>query len=431
MNTVKAALVAAVLAVALAGGLLASPATPASTIAPSLTVIREGGAYEPVKVLDSTVYSVKCDGGGCPRSTLYKSVDAGVTQTACAVLPNAVGTLSRLHSGTLIATTDGSSRPWRSTDGCASWQPVKIADPLHPGAYLSALPSTSSLRYYLLGNSGIVDDGTYGYMASYNTPLAGVAVSQVNLTNYVWRSSDDGQTWSLVNQSTTHKHIHGQVAVPGSLYELVGDDAGCGATTPALCTDGVLVSHDAGATFRQVCATCVTTEAALTGDGRELVYDTDRPYASNEIDRLDVTTGAARVLALPAYESVGGGAYPTADGSFLLGTDYEPVGVGYKRGPDGAPDTSLHVYGVVGDTVSTLLSRPIVSTSLDGHLDVRGVLPGNVVVIYRSGYGAIYARYDSGTAAATTTAPTTSTAATTTAPATTTTAVVTTTPSCT
>lgn len=374
-------------------------AVSAASAVPSFTVLSEGGSYEPLNTFADTVYAVKCDGAGCPRNTVYKTTDEGRTWTACAPLPNQVFTISRLHSGTLIATSEAASRPWRSTDGCATWQAVQIADPAHPGAYLSRLPISSTLRYYLLSNDSLTDDGTYAYIATYSSPLAGVTVPEANLTNYVYRSADDGQTWEIASVSTNHKHFHGIVSVPGGpLDALTGDNWGC-ATNPAMCVDGIYVSRDFGATFKQVCPTCITTDAAFSKDGLSLVFDTDEKFATNQIESLNLATGIPTVLAQVPYEAVGADALRTSDGTILLGTDYEG-GVGYKKGPDGTLDKNLHVYAVTPDgTVTSVLSRPIPSTTLDGHLEVKGVLSNGDVVIYRSGYGAIFGRFTSGVTA--------------------------------
>lgn len=405
---------AALVALAACGAVLGT-ARGASTVSavtpPTLTVVREGGSFEPVNVIAGIPYGVKCEGSGCTRNTLYKTLDDGVTWTPCAPLPNQVLTLSRLHSGTLIATSDGASHPWRSTDNCATWSSVSIADPFSPGTYRDRLPVTTQLRYYLLGNGSIADDGAAAYMAPYNTPLAGQAVSQVKLRNWVWRSTDDGQTWGVVNDNSDHKHYHGSLAVPGSLYVFAGDNAGCAPSSASLCTDGVLVSHDGGQTLKQACATCVMVDGALDATGGELYYNRDRPYGVSSIEKLDLATGTPHVLAQTTYESVNGGAFLMPDGSYLLGSDYENVGLGFKKDASNVADSTLDIEAIVNDSVSTVLSRQIPNANGEAHLQVKGVTASGLVVVYRSGYGAIFARYDSGsTVSLPTTTPATTTA---------------------
>jgi hypothetical protein len=191
--------------------------------------------------------------------------------------------------------------------------------PAHPGAYLATLPVTTTLRYYLLGNSGIVDDGTYGYMASYNSPPP---ASPSRRSTSRTTSGAPATTARHGRSSTSRRRTSTSTARSPSPDRSTNSSATTPAAAPRRRRSAPTASSspttraDVQAGLRDV----RHVEAALTGDGREL---STTPTGRTRRTRSTSSTSRPaprRVLAqVPAYESVGGGAYQMPDGSFLLG----------------------------------------------------------------------------------------------------------------
>ena len=188
---------------------VAAPPAPAASSAPMLTIVFQNPSYRTLAVDRNGIAYGKSTSGSDPTQNyrLYRSSDEGRSWTTLFDFPagSNVWYLSVLGDNTLIAHVDfGPTYLYRSADGGGSWTRVFQL----PDLYRTLTPHS------------LTDDGRYVYLASYNTLDAG------NHTNYVWRSADDGQTWTLVLQTTNHRHAHFAEVNPytGDLYVGYGDD---------------------------------------------------------------------------------------------------------------------------------------------------------------------------------------------------------------
>jgi hypothetical protein len=299
--------------------------------------------------------------------------------------PNEVVKVNELRSGTLVAWTDGGNRPWRSADGCATWQPVRVQVPgSSPASYAAALPFTT-FRWQALRGESVADDGTYSYMGTYNLAPATTTTN----TNYIYRSGDDFRTLDISLTTNVCRHIHKIAAdLDGPLYVSCGDSGAAA---------GLFVSNDHGVSMQQVCAgrpdaLCTNVSGQLVGG--KLVTSSDVEFGGNSIDSIDLTTGVPSVLLTVPYSI--GSSITMPDGSVLLASWFEPGG-GVKWS-----DTSLHVYAYVAGALTTapVLSRLIpaaaITNHLWGYLDIIRAYPNGDVLLYRSGYGSIVAHFESG-----------------------------------
>jgi hypothetical protein len=417
MKRMKGFAAAVVLAGLFVGGyVVVSPKSEASNGTPSLTLTCQVPGYETLAVVGDKAYAVYASAGNLTRDTLYSASECGAwTKLGGPVngkFPNQIWTVSILHTGTLIATTwpgAHGAQLWRSTDSGQTWSPVQLEDPANRGSFNPWLPGTPYI-YTVLVDDSIVDDGSYAYLGTYNFSPA-----VDGNTNYIYRSSDDGQSWQIVNTTTTHRHIHSlQVAPNGKLYVFFGD------TGPI---DGIFASADHGATLQPVC-TARTDQECIMVNGKfdnagNLYYGTDIPFNTDQIMKLNASASAPTILAQVPYESFSTVRLP--DGSFLVGTVYEALG---EKGND----PNLHIYAIVNDTVTSVLTEPIPNNFQTwAYLSLRGVFPNGDIAIFRSGYGTIFAHPNTGTTTPTTTTTAATTTTTTTTPTTTTTTTTTTT----
>jgi hypothetical protein len=217
--------------------------------------------------------------------------------------------LSVLSDNTLIAEAAylGTEYLYRSARGGRGWRKV------------FEFPA----QYTTLGPHSIADDGTYVYVGSYNVLPA------ARHRNWVWRSGDDGRTWSAVWRTTSHRHIHFAQTDPytGDLYVGFGDSD----------QQSVIVrSRDHGRTWQSVCPgyDCIAVDIAFDPSGFA-VYGQDHPVSRATIMRLDLATGARTDvgdLPGPSYS-----AFNLGDGLWLVGEAHEPGGT--------SGDTSLHLLG--------------------------------------------------------------------------------------
>ena len=265
----RAALVGALAAGCL---LFLAPASRAAT-APSLTVVFTNPSFATLAV-DSDGVAYGAPSGSVTQ--VWRSTDEGRTWTQRSTFPSdyRLYYITPLRSGTLLAAVDtGSFAILRSADGGSSWTRVLT------------LPGTPCF-YSTLTPHSIAEANGFVFVGTYNNCSTG------QNSNYIYRSSDDGRTWSTIYTSTTHRHIHGIQYDPGTdaLYVLYGDSTG-----------DIERSTDDGASWQPICTTyddCVGIDIAFgAGFG---IYGTDTPFQQNAIERIDLASGrTARVIQLP------------------------------------------------------------------------------------------------------------------------------------
>ena len=220
-----------------------------------------------------------------------------------------------------------------------------------------------TLRYTTLTQKSITQGDGYVFLGTYNNNP-----SLVN-TNYIYRSPDDGQTWSVVNTPTTMRHIHGLAFDPSKhrLYVLGGDAAG----------DGLWYSSDDGSTLQPLCTDyrCIGIEGIISGNS--IVFGTDNPGAVNHIVKVDANSGAYVDIATITYPSYSSG---TTGGVWLVGETHEAGAA--------IVNPQIHLYGSSdgGATWSILYSFTIPSSS-DYEIHVESVYPNGDVAVDVSGQG--------------------------------------------
>ena len=314
----RAALVGALAAGCL---LFLAPASRAAT-APSLTLVFTNPSFATLAV-DSDGVAYGAPSGSVTQ--VWRSTDEGRTWTQRSTFPSdyRLYYITPLRSGTLLAAVDtGSFAILRSADGGSSWTRVLT------------LPGTPCF-YSTLTPHSIAEANGFVFVGTYNNCSTG------QNSNYIYRSSDDGRTWSTIYTSTTHRHIHGIQYDPGTdaLYVLYGDSTG-----------DIERSTDDGASWQPICTTyddCVGIDIAFgAGFG---IYGTDTPFQQNAIERIDLASGrTARVIQLPR---VSYSAYALSPSQFLVGT--------VREGGAAVGDGQLHLYASNdgGQSFSDVYSR--------------------------------------------------------------------------
>ena len=341
----------------------AAPTAEAVTGTTKVQIVLENPDYATVAVdSQGTSYGVNASSaapGGKYR--LFTSHDEGRTWAQAYDFPayTRIYSLSVLSSGTLLlhlVNTDWYL--YRSDDGGHSWTQV-----LH-------MP----LLYETLTSHSVTDDGTYAYVGSYNV------LDSTSHDNWIWRSADDGRTWSIVRTTTTHRHIHAvQVdRSTGTLYALYGDSNSQAA---------IERSTDHGVTWQTVCVgtPCVAVDIAFDGSGHA-VFGQDQPLGGGHIQKLTLANGtissSALVMPGPSYSTL------FLNGTYLIGTSREPNGA-YP-----ADDPNLHLYGSEdgGSTFSEYFAIPWQNASAYVDLIVQYTFPNGDFPIQVEGYGTIIAR---------------------------------------
>ena len=298
---------------------------------------------------------------------IWRSLDQGATWTKVLTLTGTrrVTNISALSSGTVLAHIDiGSMTMYRSPDHGDTWTPVL------------SLP-TSPVFNTTLTPSSVTDGDGHVWVGTYN-----ISDPSQKYTNQIYRSDDDGATFTSVNSTTTHRHIHGlrYNTANHRLYVFFGDSPG----------DGVWQSSDNGATLQPLCTVyeCVTIDGAFGEDanGGFIVFGQDNYANQNHIVKVSLETGElTNVLDLP-YDSFS--TYRLNPTTYLVGTTHE--------GPDlPITDPNLHLY-VSTDGVATgfvdAFQRPIPYPNGRVDLQVQFSYPNGDFPIQIDGYGTIIAR---------------------------------------
>ena len=260
---------------------------------------------------------------------LYSSTDEGQTWTAVADFPSCsrVTDLSVLSDDTLLAHVNNCANVaiYRSADHGATWKAVFTFP--QPDDYRTLTPHS------------ITDDGQAVYIGSYNT------LDSSNHENWVWRSLDDGQTWQVVLDTTTHRHIHFVQADPTTRWVYVGygDES----------VAEIDVTRDQGATWSPLCTgdQCLAVDIAFDPSGFA-IFGQDLPYGSDNIQRVNLATGTvSTIMPLPgiSYSSM-----RLPGGVWLIGTTHGP-GTAYVPG-----DLDVHLFASIdnGQTFSDVYDTP-------------------------------------------------------------------------
>ncbi|HJX48074.1 MAG TPA: hypothetical protein VJ375_09515, partial [Gaiellaceae bacterium] len=296
---------------------------------------------------------------------LYSSTDEGQTWTPVADFPSCsrVTDISVLGDDTLLAHVNNCSNItiYRSADHGSTWTPV--------------FTFPQPVDYRTLTPHSITDDGHSVYIGSYNT------LDDSAHENWVWRSDDDGQTWQVVLDTTTHRHIHFVQADPTTHWVYVG----YGDTGRA----EIDVSRDQGATWSPLCTgdQCLAVDMAFDPSGFAL-FGQDVPYGSDNIQRVDLATGAvSTVMPLPGIS------YSTLrlpGGVWLIGTTHG-AGTAYVPG-----DLDVHLFASIdnGQTFSDVYDTPYDPNDCCFALKVQFAYPNGDFPIQVGG-GTIVAHIDS------------------------------------
>ena len=311
---------------------------------------------------DGVGYGVLTDSSNpVQKYRLYRTLDEGRTWAPLHDFPtnSHVKGLSVLPSGTLLAhLVYDDEYLYRSSDGGQTWTPV-----LH-----------YPLLYGVLTAHSVTSDGTYAYVVSYNN-FSGDGP----FTNWVWRSADDGQTWSIVYTTSAYRHGHAVQVNPytGDVYVLWGDKEDVAA---------IERSTDHGQTWHKVCTTvlCVGVDIAFSPQGFA-VFGRDSPFGPGAIQRLDLASGVSTTVASMAGTSFSAFRH---QGVFLIGNTHEPQ-ANYP-----ANDPNLHLYASAdeGLTFNDVFQIPWQYPNGYIELRVQYAYPSGDFPIQVTGYGTIVAK---------------------------------------
>ena len=314
---------------------------------------------------------------GVPVSTLnqlWTSNDEGQTWTQLngwSAIGRRVWHVTPLASGAVLVAYDTGSN-WaiaRSADGGASWTTV---------LRLPCITSDCSVRYLTLTPKSITQGDGYVFLGTYTN-----ASSSPN-TNYIYRSADDGQTWTVASTSTNFRHIHGLAFDPAKrrLYVLTGDASGM----------GIWYSSDDGVSIQPLCTNFLCNSIQSIIDrvgGSYLVFGTDNFGTTNHIEKLDTTSGALTQLATIPYVSFSSN---QTNGVWLVAETHE-------TGP--ITDPQIHLYGSSDGGASwSVLYAYTIPTTGSYEMHVESVYANGDVVVWVAGQGTRVLRVSPGTSSA-------------------------------
>jgi hypothetical protein len=342
--------------------LVAGPAGPA-TAEPRVRIVVEN-KYVALLAVDhrgvayGKATQLRRRAGGQHDYRLYRSRNEGRTWTPIFDLPNLyLDSMTVLSNNTLILhaqTISQITRLYRSADHGRTWKRVFQ----FPPGYGTFTPHA------------VTDDGRYVYVGSYNR-FAGA----LNHTNWIWRSSNDGRTWSIVRETSNHRHIHFVQENPytGDIYVGYGD------------TDeqsAIERSTDRGKTWQVVCQghPCRAVDIDFDPSGFA-IWGWDQP--TGFIMRLDL-----RDLSLRQLTPISGASYSTIELSrsdWLVGIAHEPIA---------NADPNVHLFASVdsGRSFNDVFSRPALQPNAYVHCRVQYKFPNGDFPIQVNTYGTIVAR---------------------------------------
>jgi hypothetical protein len=363
-------------------------------------------------------------GSGFPRAKLRIAVvGAGTVVAAALVAPSAGPTATELrlkivlenknfallavdHRGVAYGKSQKDYRLYRSRNRGRTWTPiytfpiprafVDSISVLSDDTMLASVQNTAHITMlYRSGNHGrswkrvfrfppgygtltahsVTDDGRYVYVGSYNRFQE---VGTGNHTNWVWRSANDGRTWSVVRTTTTHRHIHFVQVNPYTrdIYVGYGDRDEAAA---------IERSSDHGRTWKVVCQghPCRAVDIAFDPSGFA-IFGTDQP--TGFIYRLDL-----RDLSLTEVTPITGASW----GVFRLSRSKWVVGIAHEPIPDADPNVRLLASNDGGRSFSQVFTRPALEPSVYVYCRVQVAFRNGDFPIQINTYGTIIARLGS------------------------------------
>jgi uncharacterized membrane protein len=339
---------------------------PAAFATPQLQIVSQNPDYLTLAVDHQGVtYGEPVPAGGVYASSIYRSTDEGQTWTHLFDFPSSshVYAISVLGDDTLLAHVDtGAMNLYRSADGGVTW------------ARVLTMPTTP-VFYTTLTSHSVTDlmtsDGRYVFVGSYNTGDSG------NHTNYIWRSGDDGQTWTLVYTSTTHRHIHFVQANPyaDEVYVAYGDGGS---------QVSIERSTDHGLTWTPICSgdPCTAVDMAFDSGGFS-IFGQDRPFTTSYIEKMDLATGTlTQVTPLPGPSY---SALHLSPSVWLIGETHEP---------NLTDDGNVHLFASDngGRSFVDVHQWPYASAGSYARMYVQFAYPNGDFSIRIEGYGTIVGR---------------------------------------
>jgi photosystem II stability/assembly factor-like uncharacterized protein len=350
---------------------LGSARGPSALAVPQFQVISQDSGFLTLAVDHNGVaYGSPVPVNGTYSYMLYRSTDEGQTWSHIYDFPSYshMYFVSVLSDNTLLAHVDtGAMNLYRSTDGGSTWARV-LTMPTSPVFYTTL--TAHSVTDLVTQNTRYVFAGSYNLGDS------------TNHTNYIWRSADDGATWSLVYQSINHRHIHFIQANPynGALYVGYGD-AGSQVSIER--------STDQGISWTPICPgdPCKAVDIAFDPAGFA-IFGQDNPFSDSYIMKMDVASGALTPITKlpgPSYSDL-----RLSQDVWLVGETHEPGMV---------DDGYVHLFASDdgGNSFVDVFKKPYLSANSYSKVLVQFAYPNGDIPVRIDGYGTILGRIVSST----------------------------------